>query len=147
MKFLTKGLKEKYMVDFNEKVLNSTHEYWGLDNGLRVILIDINKNQKIQTLYSKRGTQTECISYLFIAIDRNYLNKINKIGNVLTNMSEVYEFCVNEPTQFLNNADENMACNNDKDYFNISVFCFYCISNNEENHNTFWDYLYENLVV
>jgi hypothetical protein len=146
MKFLTKALKEKYMEDFNTNVLNSTDLYWGIDNGLRNILIEINKNVKVQTLYSKNFNDVDCASYLMVCIDRGYLNKINKIAKNLTDNSECFDFMVIEPKIFDANSTEKMACNYDKDYFNISVFSFFCESDDSNDHRNFWLFLLENLV-
>lgn len=147
MKFLTKALKEKYMEDFNTNVLTSTDDYWAIDNGIREILIEINKNAKVQTIYSKNNSNFDGVSYLMLSIDRSYLNKIKKLEKKLTQKSKNYKFAVNEPSQFENDVTEKMGCNDDKDYFNVSVFSFFCMSHDLNEHTYFWKFLLENLVV
>ena len=142
MKFLTSEAKERYMKDFNENVLTCTHKYWGIDLPIRNILIEINKNSEVQTLYSKCGKDIESQSYLFVSVTENFYPKLAGIVELLKSKVGRFSYFVNEPTIHVNN-DVKMGCNRDEEHFNTSVFCFYCTSKKREAHLLFWHYLAE----
>jgi hypothetical protein len=55
--YLNSRLKKKYMDDFMNRVLPfDGTEAWKLDRGLADILVSINKNSNIQTIYSKKDS-------------------------------------------------------------------------------------------
>ena len=70
-KRLTPALKAYYMQDFNDNVLTCTDEFWKIDDRLKNLLIKINKNKNVQTLFSRRrndANDTNPSSFLWIHI-------------------------------------------------------------------------------
>ncbi len=144
--YLTAEKKIDYMNDFNEHVLKSTAEYWRLDSGLAEILININSNQLVQTLYSKNYNKVQKVSYLMIAIDKDYQKKLDFIVKIMDNTLNGFIYGVEEPTEFENNEVVEMGCNTNINHFNISVFCLWCNSTKIKDHKEFWSFLHKNLV-
>ena len=144
-KFLTPKEKIAYMNDFNNFVLKSTDEYWKLDDGLSDILININKNKSIQTLYSKHSVD-DARSYLMLAIDESYLEKLDSVIVKLKGLYTFDHYC-NEPSIFKNDGKQAvMSCNSNKKHFNTSVFVLDLHSDKKADHKLFWKIIKENLV-
>ena len=57
--YLTRELKEYYITDFQKLLSFKDSEFWDIDEGLIDILIQINANTNVQTLYSKRYNQIQ----------------------------------------------------------------------------------------
>lgn len=161
IKFLTTDTKKKYMDDFNNNVLTCKDSYWGIDSGLKDILININQNKNVQTLYSKKykgypsvgthpikGTSENC-SYLYVAFSEEITQlKIERIKQVMDScfgdgffmaVSQKQEIDINEFGSC--EGGNKMSFFLDKSYFNIANICFTFESNNKYAHNYFWSEL------
>ena len=146
MKYLTPELKAKYMVDFNENVLTCTDEYWGLDNGLKDLLITINSNPNIQTLYSRKCNCNGIDgydSYLWFLFSKDIdFDRINRFATRCASKHNIFTF------EYLDDAGEyiepsykipNMGCVYDKSYLQNGIHIFYMQSKNIKKHNMFWN--------
>ncbi len=132
MKFLTAELKKKYMEDFNMNVLPCINDYWAIDSGLKEILININKNQNVQTLFSKRGVlRGDEQSYIYFAITKEVNQKlIQRFASLNKKKYDELFFLINPPTIFESEFEEagydeqtnSLSCLSNKEHFNISVF-------------------------
>lgn len=60
--FLTAEKKVYYMNDFNNNVIPCNDKFWEISPSLKSILIKINENPKIQSLYSHRKDFTDSLS-------------------------------------------------------------------------------------
>lgn len=153
MKYLTPELKTYYMKDFNENVLTCTDPYWKLDEGLKEILIAINKFPNIQTLYSKKCNELigeNPISYLILAVHKRQAFKLitvfDKIKTQETNLIITQPNNMYAPDiKQIPNA-KHLACLADKDFFNITQFRFDLIVPDLEEHENFWKELTKYLV-
>lgn len=153
IKYLTPELKEYYMNDFNNNVLPCTDEYWGLDKGTRDILININKSNNIQTIYSRKlcnyepdtiyDVVREC-SFICFLITEKIVNDINNIVNLFETKYEFFDFNINAPRKFISGYDgmpvdvAKMASMYDYKYFNTDVFQFIIESSELKDHEEFW---------
>jgi hypothetical protein len=146
MKYLTSELKQKYMEDFNANVLPCTKEYWRIDDGLRDALIKINKNKRVQTLYSKNAKHFYDISYLMLAVTEDYESKVLNLSKKLKRLFHKFSFDIIEPAKFVGDEGINMSCHINEDHFNITVFWFVVSEQNKESNKLFWKYLSDNLV-
>lgn len=158
MKFLTPELKNSYMRDFNENVLTCTHSQWKLDEGVKDILIEINKNSNIQTLYSKRnqgapsrGTHpkklfkaSNWVSYLVLTISEQIpLNDflpfekhcIKKYGNKFILIASRQAEPISDD---LIKLPVYMSCTKNKEHWNICNIWISIDSKNVNDHNEFW---------
>jgi hypothetical protein len=140
-KYLTPNKKNTYMKDFNTNVLTSNDEYWGLDNGLKDILVCINENPLVQTLYSKNYNDADSISYLMLAIDKKYQKRLNSIIQTLDENLPYFSSEIRQPIRFNNKVTIPMGCNTNIDYFNITVFYLKCESLDIKDHKQFWLFL------
>lgn len=162
--YLTSELKAKYMEDFETNVLNCCDEFWDLDDGLTETLSQINSNQNIQTLYSKKlvapesgawSSQTD--SYLKFAFSEEV--ELEILREVIPNCFEkftssieesycIYQYCfptVNSNYSIDDSKSIKLGCVDDEDYFKINHIRIELNSHNQSIHEEFWEYLKSNL--
>jgi hypothetical protein len=157
--YLSENLKKKYMTDFNNNVLKYEKEFWKIDNGLLKILIQINKNPYIQTLYSKKydtkNLDSFPTSYLQICYESEIVLKIFK-NKILPNFMAKYNvedskfICTFLPPEDNPCYEDNqerfgLACIDDKDYYRIHSIRMNLESYYGNIHNSFWEDLYNKL--
>jgi len=149
--YLTPSLKKYYTDDFN-RLLTFKDKVWGLDRGLKEILLKINQNQNVQTLYSKfnqlNKTEENNLSYIEfcyvsdVELDlfRNVIPFFISKYNNLTDVNCYYLFqqqTLND--NFIENAPKTgIACLDDNHYFFINTIGVYLKSDNKKAHKVFW---------
>lgn len=141
--YLNLKTKTYYQEDFR-KLLDEKDSFWKIDSAfLKSILISINRNQKLQTLYSKHDPKEE--SYLFIAYSKDIELDLfrYRIPQILAcNKFIDYEYVA--PRINLNREINNgisIGCVRDEDYFNIHHIRLGLTSSNPEEHAVFWSLL------
>ncbi len=149
---LTPQLKAYYMKDFTENVLACDND-WKLDQDLADLLVEINRNSNVQTLYSKRYNQQKRFaddeSYIMFAYTEQVEQKLFKriIPEITSKhcFSEGFDetacyYTFTYPVSESENLESGigLGCTNDKDYFNISRIRIYLISHDIEKHKEFW---------
>jgi len=156
--YLDKEKKIKYM-DYFQTLLNCKLEFWQLDNGLQDILIQINANEYVQTLYSKRHGINDSVSeesylefcyykevelQLFRFVLPYFISKYNSRPDTIL----YYDFFLPKENYncVYNNNDLGLGCTDDKDYFLINHLAVYLESPDLEIHNEFWNDLKEKLT-
>lgn len=160
--YLTPELKDYYMRDFENNILTIRHELWKLDDGLINILIEINKNKNIQTLYSKwwsnSFTSMTSESYLtfcytkqielnlFRFVIPELLIRQNNINKSMVSYCFYYpkpnaNYHENEPTEI------DLLCITDPNYFNINTIQITLSSGYRDAHEKFWMDLNEKLSL
>ncbi len=158
--YLTPELKSYYINDFNSVITLST-DFWGIDNGLKDVLININKSSAIQTLYSKKHdfhkTSFEYESYLIIAYKKEVELELFRFVIpeflILFNTNEYQKFSYSFELPVLNSnyrngeSHFNIGCINNEKYFFVNNIKFELISDNEIIHNTFWKHLETKLFI
>jgi len=159
--YLTPELKEYYMKDFNENVLTCQHESWRLDAAVADLLIQINDNSHIQSLYSKCCgrpvfTSDGNESYLEFAYSKEFEAKIIEDfqGILAKYVSQKYQKCTLELSAPKENSNWRfndvespikMACLTDKNYFMINHFEITFQGSTPDKHLQFWDDLVQTL--
>ncbi len=144
--FLNSKNKKSYLIDF-QKLLKEDSVFWSLDSELLIqSLVKINKNENVQSLYSKHDKTGE--SYLFFAYSKDreeflfkytlpsILNRFNT-ENICT-----YEFL--GPRDNLNkqvNSEIDLGAVRDPLYFKINHIRISLESDNEQVHEMFWKVL------
>lgn len=165
MKYLTPIIKEYYMKDFNENVLMCDDKYWGLDKGLRDILININKNKNVQTIYSMRFYDGKLIdpmdecgidSALTFIISEIVFSKLahtvfplldNTFNGLMIRSRDPYFQRKRRPSDPPVNPPPNesalkMGASSDENYFNnATMFTIVLSSHNIKKHDKFWECL------
>lgn len=148
--YLTRNLKEYYMVDFDSNVLTSSDEFWALDNGLKDLLIQINKNIHVQTLYSKKRQFGGMLDMLGSYIQIAYTGDVEL--KIFREIIPYFLVCYNTKDQSKFNymflppvvsSDDNLneldlGCLTDINYFNINSIRFELESDDKEIHDKFW---------
>jgi len=157
-RYLTKKLKEYYIKDFHDNVLTETSISWKLDAPIRDYLIKINKNNNIQTLYSKFYGNDHSLnhdqSYLEFAYTkkveirllREFFPRIVSMFNQLPAVDNHYSgstcyFSFNEPKIDRTLSDEpiyKMGFHTNRYYKNINRYWLSLESSNKDLHNEFW---------
>lgn len=160
--YLSENLKKKYMDDFNENVLKCEKEFWKLDEGLRDILIEINKSPSIQTLYSKKfefkKIDNKPESYIQICYEsEDILNIFKNIiipdfvskYNVKNKSNFYYSFPFPENNQGYeeNQVRFGLGCIDDKDYYRINSIRMNLESYYRTIHDSFWEDIHNKLKV
>lgn len=153
--YLTKNRKETYMKDFNNLILLKK-DFWEIDNlELKQILIDINKNPEVQTLYSKYSNSSnpnDTLSYLTftyskkieLKIFRNlipfFINYYNLSSSRLVSTCD-YDFYIPQNNKnFAPNSQKlGIKCTDDINYFKINHIKINLKSENTKNHINFWN--------
>jgi hypothetical protein len=144
MKYLTKEIKQYYMDDFNNNVVKCTDEYWGLDEGVLEVCTEINKNDNVQTLYSKKysGGLGEPMSYLWVLYSKDAdTNKIDKFVKECKSKldSFIFEYC--EAPEPIICDPEGVAnlCLADPKYLQHGFINIMLMDSfNVKKHNLFW---------
>jgi hypothetical protein len=142
--FLTPKLKAYYMQDFNDNVLSCTDDFWKIDDNLRELLININKNQNVQTLYSRRRNSTQDtneVSFLWVLHSKTANQK-----TMLALRNELFEKIHSfrggfKPVNINLDMGVKMNCMNDKNYFKNGALMLTMSSKDINQHNLFWDIL------
>ncbi len=146
---ITKEKKQEYMKDFNEKVLTCTDKYWAIDAGLKEILIKINSNPNVQTLFSRRyfkGKKWDLhfkhTSYLaYTIVDGVNLEKILELPQYLSNkFGQKFRCISSEGESFFSNSSGKiqMGCLDNSEYFNVAHNMLLFKSKLESEHDIFW---------
>lgn len=138
--YLNLKTKAYYEEDFRN-LLSEKDSFWKIDSAfLERVLISINRNQKLQTLYSKHNPKEE--SYLFIAYAKDIELDLfrYRIPQILAcNKFIHYEYIA--PRMNLNREINNgisIGCIREEDYFNIHHIRFGISSSSPEEHEVFW---------
>lgn len=149
--FLNQELKKYYMDDFIKNVLTCTHEFWEISEGLRDILIALNENSKIQSLYSHKpkfdGWDMKS-SYIDIAFTQDIELTIFR------DIIPYFQTCYNKDSdnrfnyfysypKIKDNVKEKKDTNNlasliDKDYWKINRIRFEMNTNSKDIDDNFW---------
>jgi hypothetical protein len=143
MVYLTKEIKEYYMNDFTNNVVNCSDEFWGLDEGLLKICTDINKNDNVQTLYSRRclkDNDENNISFLWIMISEQA--DVDKINTFIRTLKRQHKFHTFMPTKMEINGllpDIKIGATQDINYFQHGVIEVRIESKKLKEHNLFWE--------
>jgi hypothetical protein len=150
-KRLTQELKNYYMQDFNDNVLSCTDNFWKIDDRLKNLLIKINKNKNVQTLYSRRrndANDSNVGSFLWIHIAPNVSDdKLNKfIRECKANIS-MFAIDFFEHKHLVQNLDMSvkMNCVNDKKYYKNGAIIIEMISPEQFEHDKFWNIVEKHL--
>ncbi len=150
-KKLTPELKQYYMQDFNDNVLTCTDNFWKIDDRLKDLLIKINKNKNVQTLYSRRrndANDTNVGSFLWIHIAPSVSDdKVNKF--IRECKANIAMFAINycEYKHLVQNLDMSvkMNCINDKQYYKNGAIIIEMISPEQVDHDKFWSIIEKHL--
>jgi hypothetical protein len=142
MIYLTKEIKEYYMNDFTNNVVNCSDEFWDLDEGLLEICTDINKNDNVQTLYSRRclkNNDENEASFLWLMISEQAdVDKINTFIRTCKREHKKFQFDYKHITAELD-PDIKMGAMQDINYFQYGVVVVRIDSNKLKEHNLFWE--------
>jgi hypothetical protein len=150
--YLDEDKKSYYMLDFKNLLAYNGSDFWDIDNDLSNLLININQNKNLQTLYSKRfeikndsfGVTRK--SYLKVA----YTKAIEeKLYNSLLKIQETFGDEAILEAQLPEKENSNtsgvktfgIACIDDIEYFNIHVFKIELESYEIASHEEFWKLL------
>jgi hypothetical protein len=148
--YLNKSKKKYYMDDFHV-LLNCELEFWKLDAGIKEILIQINSNENIQTLYSKKhglNNFHDDDSYLRFCYKREIELQLFRFllpdlilkFNCRPDTCIYYDFSF--PKENINCNDDThklgLGCTDDKDYFQINHLSICLNSKDIEIHDEFW---------
>lgn len=163
--YLTEEIKKIYQKEFYEKVLTCTDDFWRLDNELSDLLIEINKNSAIHSLYSKKINEDNQLtneSYLQFTYskhveDKLFKEKIPKILMLCSHFDSKFigdgAYCgyrFNQPKENVNfqkdKSSIDLGCINNVDYFNINNIELFLISDKKQRHDYFWKVIHEILL-
>lgn len=150
--YLTDEKKITYMLDFDKLLSMTNSEFWGIDNGIREILITINNSRSYQTLYSKKyeidpyNWNLEATSYLEItATEDSWI----KLSDILQNIKhcvtcsnslvEINEYAPHENYNLHGNLVIDIGCIKDPNHFRIKYFRIAIESFDVNCHDKFWD--------
>ncbi len=147
--YLTPELKAYYQKDFTENVLPCKDKVWALHPSLIDLCQDINKNEHIQTIFSRKAPKGEEISYLYFVADEIGVKLLENLFDKLTDVSDFVLYTVNPPEEYKSGSDGSiqMGCLVDTNYFNINVHCFTLISDDKHEQKKFWRTIKKCLVV
>jgi hypothetical protein len=137
---LTPELKEYYQKDFTDNVLPCKDEVWALHPSLIDLCQEINKNEHIQTIFSRKAPKGEQTSYLYFSADKVGVKLLENLFDKLTDVSDFVFYNVREPEQYQSKyvGSLEMSCLKDKNYFNVDVHCFTLISTDTHEQKKFW---------
>jgi hypothetical protein len=145
--YLTPKLKEYYQKDFFDNVLTCTDEEWMLHPKLIDLCQQINKNEHIQTIFSRKADIFEKRSYLYFSADEIGAKILEKLANKFNDKFDYFDFFVNKPKKHkTKNLSLKMGCISNEDYFNIDVYCFEYYEPNKREHKKFWKFIKKHLV-
>jgi hypothetical protein len=161
--YLTKKRKEYYLDDFN-KLIKTDNPTWKIDSEeLKEILININSNEFIQTLYSKQLGSKEEIdddeSYLEFTFAKKIELKIfRKVISYFiefynqdsTNFQSIsfydYSLPKDNPNYFKDSNKIGLKCTDDNNYFKINHLRITLKSSYPKIHKDFWSDLNNKLI-
>jgi hypothetical protein len=155
--YLSKKSKLKYQIAFEELLSYNDSDFWDLDEGLQEILIGINKNENIQTLYSKKCSNfnqfgADHISYLQLAYSKNVefllYNALENIQTIMKTRGLKSTILKEGPADNPNggpNSEITLACSKDPDYFRINSFTIEIEGGNFSDHVEFFQLLNQKL--
>lgn len=138
--FLTPKLKAYYMQDFNDNVLPCKDEVWALHPSLIDLCQEINKNEHVQTIFSRKAPKGYEISYLYFSADKVGVKLLENLFDKLTDVSDFVFYNVNKPEQYQSKyvGSLEMGCLKNMNYFNVDVHCFTLISTDKHEQKKFW---------
>lgn len=150
--YLDNRLKEKYMDDFINRVLPfNESEAWKLDEGVAEILISVNRNPNVQTLYSKKDSfaspgflHESYLEFCYtpeieLKLFREVIPAFNYDFNKEFNSLFYYQFSYpRENPNVQEHGRCGLACVDDKDYFRINTIRLSLESPIKLNHENFW---------
>ncbi|ARV15023.1 hypothetical protein [Polaribacter sp. SA4-12] len=154
--YLTKKRKEWYLVDFNN-LLNIENPTWKIDSEeLKKILIKINSNEYIQTLYSKQKLSKSELHDTTSYIEFTYNSRIELklFREILCYFIEEYNYDRNgiqsicyfefnlpkeNPNYKKNSPQIGLKCTDDNDYFKINHIKLHINSMFQKVHIDFWN--------
>lgn len=147
--YLTADLKRYLMNDFNTNVLKEANSFWKLDDGVKDFLIQINSNNNIQSLYSKKhqgGFGLSDNSYLQFAYSKEIELKIFRevipyfliLFNKVDESKFTYSFHPPEVSDDNTSREIKLGCLNDKNYFNVNSLKFELETYDSKVHDQFW---------
>ena len=165
--YLSEELKEYYMKDFNEKVLTCDDDFWDLDEGLKELLININANPRVQTLYSKYlgnnfGSRKSYLEFAYSKeIEQKLLVNLQELTNKYTSNEEDDNYAEDEtckyklcsPKENANADGDNsmsvikLASAIDPNYFMVNHIEVTLNSYSPKKHQQFWTDLTELLQL
>lgn len=145
---LTPELKAYYMQDFNDNVLTCTDDFWKLDDNLRELLININKSQNVQTLYSRRMNSTQDpnkVSMLYVMY--SVKTPIKTFKAFKKEIQKVPSFRGGYVNKLHVDMDMSvkMGCMNNKNYFKHGVLMLTMKSEDLKEHELFWNIIEKHL--
>ncbi|MGE0076316.1 MAG: hypothetical protein AB7S48_00500 [Bacteroidales bacterium] len=157
--YLDSQKKETYMDDFIN-LLDCKMEFWMLDDNLTDVLTNINKNQYIQTLYSKRNNLNSSDS------EESYLKfcyhqalELPLFGFVLRDLvlnfnrkpETILYYDFSHPRENLNYSENTtklgLGCTDNQNYFYINHISIFLESTDLNVHNDFWKELEHKLTT
>jgi hypothetical protein len=160
--YLNRELKEKYSRDFISNVITfDSLEAWKLDEGLHDILREINENEHISTIYSKRCyvaiPDCQPLSYLEFCYSQNIELKLFRelIPSMFYQMDPLdgtrfyydFNFPRNNPNFSEAREKTGLGCLDDEDYFRINTIRLSLESSLPEAHFHFWEAIKKDLAV
>jgi hypothetical protein len=149
--FLSPDLKKYYMDDFTKNVLTCTDEFWGISNDIKDILIKVNENQKVQSIYSHKQTFNDWgmkPSYIDIAftqdIELTIFRDIIPYFQACYNTDDhnkfnyYYSYPKSDEDVKEKNGTNDLASRTDKDYWKINNIRFELTTNSKDVDDKFW---------
>ncbi|MDT0608028.1 hypothetical protein [Croceitalea rosinachiae] len=128
-------------------------EFWKIDEEIKNHLIEINKNNNIQSLYSKYGPTDRMLgSYLEIGYSKSAEDHLFKsiIPEILFEFNALRGQCIYEFNYPRDNANYNgdrelgFSCTDNSEHFRINTIKI-SYKSYGQNHLEFWSYLVEKL--
>lgn len=158
--YLSGMLKNKYMHDFTNNVLHlEKPEAWKLDKGLAEILISINKNPHVQTLYSRKDAfaRVDFIHESYLEICYSKLIELKLFRDIIPSFN--YDFIKDSrsvfyyqfyyprinPNYSVISIPTGLGCIDDENYFMINTIRLTLESPIKFIHEKFWIRIRETL--
>ena len=149
--YLTTDLKNYYMSDFLNLLSLKGSDFWDIDEGLEILLKQINSSIDFQTLYSKKfkinpgSLPSEGESYLELAFTKKMHTQLLKILNQVKNSTNcknsqitIIEFNSCDNANFRPESQFEIGCIKNPDYFRIKHFKIKIESLDIKCHDLFW---------
>jgi hypothetical protein len=150
--YLDDRLKKKYMDDFISRVIPfDGSEAWKLDYGLADILLSVNKNSNIQSLYSKNDSfanpgflHESYLEFCYtpeveLKLFREVIPAFNYDFNKEFNSLFYYQFSYRRENPNLKEKGlSGLGCVDDENYFMVNTIRLSLESPIKLNHENFW---------
>jgi len=149
--FLTPDLKKYYMNDFTKNVLTCEDEFWGISKGIRDILISVNENPKVQSMYSHKqtfndwGLKPSYIDFAFtqdieLTIFRDIIPYFQASYNTDdgNKFNYYYSYPKSDDDVKEKSGTNDLAACTDKDYWKINNIRFELKTKSKDIDNRFW---------